>query len=72
MKPLTPRQVEVMRLVADGLTRDEIADDLGISRSTIDKHLTEAYRRLGAENRALAVGRAVLRGIVDDAGSSNG
>lgn len=57
---LTPRQSEVLLLVAAGKTNAEIADQLGLAESTVRVHLREAYRRLGVRNRIQAV-RATLR-----------
>ncbi len=52
---LTPREEEIMGLVADGLMDREIATALGISAQTIKNHLTKIYTRLSARNRAHAV-----------------
>ena len=53
---LTPRQLEVARGVAEGLTDEEIGARLGLTRSTVRLHLTGAFQRLGLKSRtALAV-----------------
>ncbi len=52
---LTPRQQEIMGLIADGLTDREIGTALGISEQTVKNHLTQTYIRLSARNRAHAV-----------------
>jgi len=52
---LTPRQVEVLRLVSEGLTDKEIAIRLGIRASSVKNHCRNAYDRLGAVNRPHAV-----------------
>ena len=49
---LTAREVEVIRLVAAGLTNREIADDLVISEKTVARHLNNMFTRLGLANRA--------------------
>jgi ATP/maltotriose-dependent transcriptional regulator MalT len=49
---LTPRQQEIARLVADGLTNQQIADELGVKVKTVEMHLTRAYSRLGVNGRA--------------------
>jgi DNA-binding CsgD family transcriptional regulator len=52
---LTPRQVEIMRLVAEGLTNAQIARRLGTAEKTVGKHLENVYERLGAHSRVHAV-----------------
>jgi DNA-binding NarL/FixJ family response regulator len=49
--PLTPRQVEVLRLVRDGLTDAQIARRLAISEATVGKHLQHVYTLSGAQSR---------------------
>jgi DNA-binding CsgD family transcriptional regulator len=51
---LTPREAEILRLLADGRTNREIADALVLSVHTIERHLANAYRKIGARNRAEA------------------
>jgi DNA-binding CsgD family transcriptional regulator len=51
---LTARQVEVLRLLAHGLTNAEIASRLFISEHTVERHLANVYRKIGARNRAEA------------------
>jgi DNA-binding CsgD family transcriptional regulator len=51
---LTARQAEVLRLVATGLSERDIADRLGISHRTVQKHLERAYRELGVTSRSAA------------------
>lgn len=60
---LTARQTEVVRLAALGLTAKETARRLGISKTTVDEHLTEARRRVGATTKSHLVGLAVAAGI---------
>jgi len=52
---LTARQLEIMRLVAQGLTNGQIAHRLGTAEKTIGKHLENTYERLGARSRVHAV-----------------
>jgi len=52
---LSPRQREILDLVAEGRTSKEIAVILGISESTVNWHLANAFERLGASSRAEAV-----------------
>jgi DNA-binding CsgD family transcriptional regulator len=51
---LTTRQAEVLRLLATGISQDEIATTLAISSRTVAKHLERCYRVLGVVNRAAA------------------
>jgi len=53
--PLTPRQRQVIRLIAHGAADKEIAESLGITTATAQKHVTNLLRRLNAPNRAAAV-----------------
>jgi predicted ATPase/DNA-binding CsgD family transcriptional regulator/DNA-binding XRE family transcriptional regulator len=48
---LTPRELEVGRLVADGLTSQQVADVLHLSRRTIDSHLARIFTKVGLSNR---------------------
>lgn len=59
---LTPRQREVLRLVSNGLTADEIADRLAVSVRTVTHHKQQIYERLGAANQAQAVALALATG----------
>lgn len=52
---LTVRELEVLRLVATGLTNQEIADHLFISVSTVKRHIANTYGKLGSSNRTQAV-----------------
>jgi predicted ATPase/DNA-binding CsgD family transcriptional regulator len=51
---LSPREAEVLRLVADGLTSAQIATELFLSPRTVDTHLTSIYQKLGVNSRAAA------------------
>lgn len=61
---LSPREEEVLQLIADGLAPNEVAERLYISPRTVKNHLASAYAKLGARDRTDAVLRAVRRGIV--------
>ncbi|MBT2499470.1 hypothetical protein J7E25_10190 [Agromyces sp. ISL-38] len=50
--PLTAREAEVLRMVAAGMTNDEIAADLVLSVRTIERHLSNIYAKIGATGRA--------------------
>jgi DNA-binding NarL/FixJ family response regulator len=51
---LTEREVEVLRLVAQGLTDAQVADDQGISPRTVNAHLRSIYSKLGITSRHAA------------------
>ncbi|MFF5016558.1 response regulator transcription factor [Streptomyces sp. NPDC001165] len=61
---LTPRQTEVVRLAVLGLTAKETARRLGISKNTVDEHLQEARRRVGAASKSRLIGWAISSGAV--------
>ena len=61
---LTPRELEVLRLVAGGETNAEIAHRLGLSVHTVERHAANLYRKIGARGRADATAYAVRRGLV--------
>jgi DNA-binding NarL/FixJ family response regulator len=52
---LTPREREVMVLLASGLKREEIADELGVGYETVKHHLKSIYRKLNVRNRVEAI-----------------
>ncbi len=54
MKPLTPRQHEIMHYVIEGYTNQQIAEALGTEVMTVKNNLTEIYKKMGAKNRAHA------------------
>jgi LuxR family maltose regulon positive regulatory protein len=57
-EPLTPREIEILRLIAAGLRNQEIADRLFISLPTVKRHVANAYGKLGATHRTEAIARA--------------
>jgi len=63
-EPLTPREVEVLELLAEGLPNKSIATRLGISDQTVKFHVASICGKLGAANRTQAVRLAVRRGLV--------
>jgi LuxR family maltose regulon positive regulatory protein len=64
-EPLTPREQEVLALVAAGLTNREIAEQLVISSETVKKHTGTIYGKLGVSNRTEAVARARALDLLD-------
>jgi DNA-binding NarL/FixJ family response regulator len=62
--PLTAREREVLRLIAEGLPGKQIATALGISERTVKFHTASLIRKLGADNRAQAVALAAQRGLL--------
>ena len=60
---LTPRENEVLRLVAAGHSTPQIAEILFISPRTVQTHLTHVYDKLGVTNRAEAIAIALRRDI---------
>ena len=62
--PLTPREVEVVRLIAEGMRNKEIAAALGISTDTTGMHVKNIYTKLDVHDRTAAVAKAIRRGII--------
>jgi DNA-binding NarL/FixJ family response regulator len=60
---LSDREVEVLRLVAEGLTNRDIADALFLSEKTVARHLTTIFTKIGVENRAGATAFAFRHGL---------
>ena len=63
-EPLTPREIEVLELLAEGLPNKAIAARLEISDQTVKFHVASITGKLGAQNRTDAVRRAVRRGLI--------
>ena len=63
-EPLTPREIQVLELLAEGLPNKAIAERLGISDQTAKFHVASISGKLGAANRTDAVRRAVRRGLI--------
>jgi DNA-binding NarL/FixJ family response regulator len=63
--PLTPRELEVVKLIAEGLTSEEIAEALVISHKTVDRHRANVLEKLGMRNRVELTRYAIKRGLVE-------
>ena len=63
-QPLTAREVQVLELLAEGLSNKAIAARLGISDQTVKFHVSAIGGKLGAANRTEAVRLAVRRGLI--------
>jgi DNA-binding NarL/FixJ family response regulator len=61
---LTRRQLEIIRMVAAGLTNDAIASLIGVTSETVKTHLSRAFARLGARDRASAVAICMRKGLL--------
>ena len=64
LEPLSEREREVLRLIAEGLTNQAIAEKLVIELSTVKRHGTNLYGKLGASNRTTAIARARALGLL--------
>jgi len=62
---LTPREHEILLLVSQGLTMQQVGSRLGISPRTVETHVAKLYRKLGVRTRVQAVSRAVQLGLID-------
>jgi HD-GYP domain-containing protein (c-di-GMP phosphodiesterase class II)/DNA-binding CsgD family transcriptional regulator len=65
---LTQRQVEVLRLVARGLSNAEIAERLFLSRRTVEHHVQDVYLKIGVSSRAGAAMFAMQHGLLNQSG----
>jgi DNA-binding NarL/FixJ family response regulator len=62
---LTPREQDVVKLIAEGHTSEEIANTLVISRKTVDRHRANVLEKLGMRNRVELTRYAIRRGLVE-------
>jgi len=62
---LTPRELEVLRAVGDGLSNKEVARRFGISAHTVKFHLEAVFAKLNASTRAEAVAKGLRRGLIE-------
>lgn len=64
VEKLTPREMQVLRMIADGLGNKEIAAQLGVSNHTAKFHVAQILAKLGATSRTEAVTIGIRRGLV--------
>ena len=62
--PLTPRESEIVKLIAEGLSAKQIAETLYISQKTVDRHRTNVLEKLGLNDRVGLTRYAVRRGLI--------
>lgn len=67
VSPLTPRENEVLQLIAKGLSYQRIADTLGMSPHTVTTHIKQIYRKLAVNSRGEAVFEATQLGLLPPA-----
>jgi DNA-binding NarL/FixJ family response regulator len=63
-EPLTPRELEVLGLISEGLQNSEIAGRLFVTERTVKFHVSSILAKLGADNRTEAVALAARRGLI--------
>ena len=61
---LTPREIEVLRMIAEGLGNKEIASKLRISDHTVKFHISSIFVKLGASSRTEAVTIGIRKGLI--------
>jgi two-component system nitrate/nitrite response regulator NarL len=64
--PLTPREHDILGLLADGQTNRSIAGELGLSEGTVRIYVSAILAKLGAANRTEATVFAIRHGLVDE------
>jgi LuxR family transcriptional regulator, maltose regulon positive regulatory protein len=63
--PLSPREGDILKLIADGLSNKEIARNLGVAPETVKSHVKHIFIKLNIERRVQAVSRAQMLGLAD-------
>jgi len=69
---ITPRELEILALVAEGLSNREIAEKLFVSENTVKTHCSRAFDKLGAKRRTQAVQLGKELGLLAETGRPNG
>jgi two-component system nitrate/nitrite response regulator NarL len=62
---LTPREQEILRMIAAGQSLPEIAKELYLGLTTVKTHVQHLYEKLGVSDRAAAVASAMRRGLIE-------
>jgi DNA-binding NarL/FixJ family response regulator len=68
---LSPRELDVVRLLIDGRTNRQVAEELVLSPKTVANHVDSLMRKLGVSSRTALAVRAVEAGLVSGTGSPN-
>ena len=63
--PLTPRELEVVKLIAEAFTNHQIAETLRVSEKTVESHRANVLSKLGMRDRVELARYAVRRGLVE-------
>jgi DNA-binding CsgD family transcriptional regulator len=63
--PLTKREMEVLRVLSDGLSNQEIANRFGLTEATVKSHLSHLYKKLGSKRRTQAIALARVSKLLD-------
>ena len=63
-EPLSERERQILQLVADGLSNREIAEQLFLSRYTVESHVKRIYRKLAVSSRTMAIRAARQQGVI--------
>src|SRR5215472_16319472 len=69
-RPLTPREIEILRLIADGLSNDDAAGELFITPGTVKWYLKQIYSKLQVKSRTQAIAVARAAGLLDEASNT--
>lgn len=64
-RPLSPREMEILRMFANGATKEDIARELVMTRGTIGVHLTSIYNKLGVHSRSEAIAFAFRNKLIE-------
>ena len=64
VEPLSERELEILQLIAEGLTNRQIADRLYLSINTVKAHARNIYSKLGVNNRTQSVAKARVLGVL--------
>jgi DNA-binding CsgD family transcriptional regulator len=62
---VTPRERQILQLLAEGLTMRQVARRLEISPRTVETHVAKLYRKLDVRTRVQAIARAASIGLID-------